>query len=86
MLGAVMSCRWAILVYGDLELPELRSGDWRRPLTTIGMRCHDLGILLEVDDNVRKRIMPISDSVGKFVFAIDERDRERMTDDPHVPA
>ena len=75
LLVDVVSCHWAIPIHGELEVPELSTGEWCRPLTTIGVRFQDVGILLSTDDNRRERITPMSDSVGKFIFAIDEQDR-----------
>ena len=84
-LGDVMGSRWAILIYGDLDIHEFGIGRAWKPLATIGMRCQEIGMPLEKVSNEHKRINPLSDSYGQFIFAVDQNNRKFMTEDSHVP-
>ena len=82
--GAAMASKWIVRIRGNLTIPELGHGHGWRPLGTIGMRCHELGISLECTDKQPKRIRPISDSVWQFFFPSDGSGREITTSDSHI--
>ena len=76
---------WAVLIRGDLAVPGFSSGFARDHLRTIGMKCTELGIPLEGSDNMYKRINPIADRAGDFIFTVNIEGRKTMTDDSHIP-
>ena len=85
LLGDVLASRWIIMTHGNLSIPELEDGYGWRPLGTIGMRCLDLNISLEQNSRKGKRINPISDSVGQFIFVLSETGQMVMSGDSHIP-
>ena len=83
-LGDVLSSRWAILLR-CFGVPGITSWTGRMSICTLGVRCQDLAILPSIAGNVYKRVVPISDSCGHFVFTCDENGAQTMTDDSHIP-
>lgn len=69
----VMGCHGSVFIHGKLDVPELGPGDWRRHLNTIGAKCNDVSIILSTSDNKYKIILPMSDSIGRFIFILDSR-------------
>ena len=43
LVGDVLAIRWAILIHGNLAIPEFSTGHGWRPLGTVGLRCCELG-------------------------------------------
>ena len=85
LFGDVVADRRVVLIHGDLATPELQDGFGWRPLGTIGMRCLELNIALEYHNREDKRISPISDSIGQFIYILDDDGNKVMTNDSHIP-
>ena len=85
LLGDVMASKRVGLIHGNLNMPELDPVQGWRPLGAIVAGCLELGISLGRTDQLLQRINPISDSVGQFVFSVDETGRGIRTDDSHIP-
>ena len=49
------------------------------------MRCLELNIALEYHNRGDKRISPISDSIGQFIYILDDDGNKVMTNDSHIP-
>ena len=84
LLGGVLASRWIVMIRGDLSIPELQAGFGWRPLGAIGIRCLELNIALEHHNRDDKRISPISDSIGQFIYISDENGNKVTTNDPHI--
>ena len=77
---------WAVLIHGDVTIPELGSGCGWRPLGAIGMRCPEMGVTLGCTEKQLKRTNPISDAVGKFFFSMGDSGLRVMTNDSDIPS
>ena len=87
LLGDVVAFRRAIVIRGDLLIPELDPGHGWRPLGAIGMSCCEMSVLSECTYRHHTRINTISDYIVEFISPIDENGKKGMAgvSQIHIP-
>ena len=64
--GDFVGARWETSIHGDLDVPDLSPVRWRRTIYKSGTKWSELGMMGYNEENIRKRISPVSDSSGSL--------------------